>query len=235
MKKWAGSIKRKRDEERTEKKRVERERREKEDKEKERRRRKEERQWAEEVERQRQRRLRDRGPHSSIVMSNSEAQSKFMEQCGTTKKFKTVKYCWSVFDGGFFISRDNGKSYWSGLPGELSSRLVDEDKNTQGAVQYIAASETGAHYAELDSGEVWWDTTGLRDLDTFDQTMRDDGDARRVEFGADGRWIVLFKSGGSSWSSELPTALHNKLNSRNPRLPKASEVTLGPNDTWFVR
>ena len=33
----------------------------------------------------------------------------------------------------------------------------------------------------------------------------------------------------------LPTKLRNKLRSRNPRLPEAIEVALGPGQTWFVR
>ena len=36
-------------------------------------------------------------------------------------------------------------------------------------------------------------------------------------------------------ASGLPKRLHNKLSSRARHLPKASEVTLGPDDSWFVR
>lgn len=234
LREWVGSIKRKRDEERAEKERAEKERLTAEAREHERRRQEQERFKREEAEIRRVQRLWDRGRYFCINVSDSEAQSQFMARCETPEKFQTVKHC-AVFDsGGFFISRDNGRSYWSGLPSELCSRLIAEGKNTQGVLQYAVGSVTGAYYAELNDGNIWWNTTGLRNDESFDSAVRD-GRSRRVEFGEGGVWIVLFENGGSSWSSGLPTKLYNKLNSRNPRLPKASEVTLGPNDTWFVR
>ena len=105
---------------------------------------------------------------------------------------------------------------------------------------YVAGSDTGAYYAELSGGtrnqnELWWNTSGLMDVNTFESAMQSKSSIRRVEFGENGSWLVLFRGGGSSWSAGLPTKLYNKLKSRNPRLPPASEVTLGPNETWFVR
>ena len=143
----------------------------------------------------------------------------------------------AVFDGGIFISRDNGNSSWYNLSDGLHRRLVSSNKNTTGALKYVDGGPTGAYYAELATGDQWWDTQGLRDVDLFDTQIRGKGKRAclQVEFGEDGTWIVLFQDGSFSFSGGLPTPLYNKLRSRNRRLPPASGVTLGPNESWFVR
>jgi len=60
-------------------------------------------------------RIRDRGENFAINLNHNESQELFMARCGTVDKFRTVKNL-TVFDGGFFISRDNGKSFWSNIP-----------------------------------------------------------------------------------------------------------------------
>ena len=182
---------------------------------------------------------RDRGEHYLVSINDHESQSRFMARCDTSEKFKTVHHV-AVFDGGFFLSRDNGRSYWSRLPAVLATALVNAGRNNDGDVTCVAGSDTGAYYAELSGGtrnqnELWWNTSGLTDANTFESAMQSKSSIRRVEFGENGSWLVLFRGGGSSWSAGLPTQLYNKLKSRNPRLPPASEVTLGPNETWFVR
>ena len=67
--------------------------------------------------------------------------------------------------------------------------------------------------------------------DAFDACVRKNV-VRRVAFGPDGSWIVLTRD---SWAYEgIPKGLHNKLRSRNPKLPGPVEVSLGT-DAYFVR
>jgi hypothetical protein len=178
------------------------------------------------------RRLHARGQHFVIKITDAGAQAKFMARCDTTEKFKTVKHV-AVFDGGFFLSRDNDRSTWSTLPGSLGSYLQSENRNIEGEVQYVAGGSTGAYYAMLND-EVCWSTQGLQDEDDFEAAVRKYR-VKHVEFGENGCWIVLYEGGRSAWSRGLPRELFNKLRSRNPRLPEASQVTLGPYETWFVR
>ena len=162
LREWAGSAKRKRDEERAEKERLAAEARE------------QERLDRKEAGQRRAQRLQDRGRHFHVSISDSEAHSLFMSRCDTPDKFQTVNNC-AVFDGGgFFIGRDNGRSFWSRLPSALSLRLINEGKNTQGDLQYAAGGPTGAYYAELDNGETWCDHD------------RDGDDSRKQEHYRDG-------------------------------------------------
>jgi hypothetical protein len=179
-------------------------------------------------------RLHARGAHYEVSISNAESQAAFMQRCGTTDSFKTVKHA-TVCNGGFFIGRDNGKSYWSNLPWGLVTRLVDENLNFQGALKYVAAGSDNTYYAELTNGSIWWASTGLNEDDSFDAVVNGSRAISRVEFGERGSWVILYGDGGYTWGSGLPTKMHNKLRSRNPRLPMPVEISLGPNDTWFVR
>ena len=61
-----------------------------------------------------------------------------------------------------------------------------------------------------------------------------DSSISRVAFGPHYSWIVLYSDGSSAWEG-LPTKLHNKLRSRNPRLSKPVEVALGQDETWYVK
>ena len=107
-------------------------------------------------------------------------------RCGTAEKFKTVKHV-AVFDGGIFISRDNGNSSWYNLSDGLHRRLVSSNKNTTRALKYVAVGPTGAYYAKLATGDQWWYTWGLRDVDLFDtQIRKGKGACLQVEFGEDG-------------------------------------------------
>ena len=177
-------------------------------------------------------RMHERGSYYTVSISNAEAHADYMRRCGTVDSFKSVKHA-AVCNGGFFIARDNGKSYWHNLPQLLGTRLVEENQNTQGALSYVAAG-SDAYYAHLSSGAIWWNTTGLTDPDAFDAAVESNRGVRRIEFGEGGSWIIMFEDGGSLFQG-LPTQLHNKLRSRNPRLPGATEVALGPDQTWFVR
>lgn len=46
-------------------------------------------------------------------------------------------------------------------------------------------------------------------------------------------YFILFEDGRMSYA-DLPRSLHNKLHSRNPRLPGVEFLSLGPDGEWFV-
>ena len=71
--------------------------------------------------------------------------------------------------------------------------------------------------------------------DSFAEAVKEaDSSISRVAFGSQRSWIILY-SDGSSVFAGLPTRLHNKLRSRNPRLSKLVEVSLGQSETWYVK
>ena len=84
---------------------------------------------------------RDRGEHYLVSINDHESQSRFMARCDTSEKFKTVHHV-AVFDGCFFLSRDNGRAYWSRLPPLLATALVNAGRNNDGDVTCVAGSET---------------------------------------------------------------------------------------------
>ena len=186
---------------------------------------------AEERERQRkvaerQQRKVNRGRH--FLCQLGDDWDDFKARCGTADKFETVK-CMTVMPEGYFISRDNGKSWWSRLPQGLANRLRAQDRFNTSDLQYVAeGSSDYRYYAELSNGEAWWSGG---ESDAFDACVRKNV-VRRVAFGPDGSWIVLTRD---SWAYEgIPKELHNKLRSRNPKLPGPVEVSLGT-DAYFVR
>ena len=77
-------------------------------------------------------RLHQRGAGCTYQLSNDYAMAEFQKRCDSTQSFESVKHVAIFGDGdGFFISRDNGRSYWTGLPAGLSGRLAYADRNTQ--------------------------------------------------------------------------------------------------------
>ena len=184
----------------------------------------------------------ERGVFFTMALSNRKAQSLFVDRCSNTDMFASVSHV-AICEGGFFLSRDDGSSFWSNLPPSLHDRLVREDRHVQGAVQYFAAGSGQAYYAELSDGVAWWDSTGLRNSAGFDRAVSFDasleGDQRAVKhvcLGDRGSWVVIFENGQSTFCG-LPSRLHDLLRSREhePHLPPVNDVALGPGETWWVR
>lgn len=203
---------------------------------------------AEEAERQRK-----------AAAAEAERQRKAVADLARRRKFRGVECEFSIGDGyasdhlmrrsnsletvthltlvgkGFFIARENGGSFWTGLPTALHSRLEKKDLNTQGSVQYVAAGHHDQYYAQVGS-QFWWSGTCS---DNFGEAVKDAAKSRsysisRVAFGPHRSWIVVYSDGSSAWEG-IPTELDNKLRSRNPRLPKPVEVALGQNESWYVK
>jgi hypothetical protein len=82
-------------------------------------------------------RVQQRGMGYSFTLAHDHASAEFSKRCGTTHSFASVKHVAFFGDGdGFFLSRDNGRSYWTGLPSGLSENLLREGKNVQGELTY---------------------------------------------------------------------------------------------------
>ena len=178
-----------------------------------------------------QQKINSRGKNYSVLISDSEAEASFMVRCNTSDKFKTVKHV-AVFDGGYFLSRDNLRSYWHGLPSHLSRRLVEEDLNSQGDLIYLAVG-VDAYYAELKNGSVWWSSSGLINSKRFDESIKESKSIKRVAFSDDGAWIIQNSNGSVEWVG-IPKAMENKIKGRGHHLSSAREFALGKNDTWFL-
>ena len=178
-----------------------------------------------------QQKINSRGRHYNVLISDSEQSARFMARCETSDKFKTVKHV-AVFDGGFFISRDNLRSTWSGLPSNLSNRLVEESMNTEGELIYLAVG-VDAYYAELKNGSVWWSSSGLIDGNGFNESVNKSTSIKRVAFNDDGAWIIQNSNGSIEWNG-IPKGMENKIQGRGHHLSSAREFALGQDDTWFL-
>ena len=186
------------------------------------------RQQAEQV---KQQKLNSRGKMYSVLISDSEVQASFMVRCNTSDKFKTVKHV-AVFDGGYFLSGDNLKSYWHGLPSHLSRRLIEADLYSQGDLIYLAVG-VDAYYAELKNGSVWWSSSGLINSKSFDESIKESKSIKRVAFSDNGAWIIQNSNGSIEWVG-IPKAMENKFKGRGHHLASAREFALGKNDSWFL-
>ena len=174
------------------------------------------------------RRRDTRGVECTFSMRSSHATDELQRR---SNSLKTATHLTLVGEG-FFLARENGNSFWTLLPAALSTRLMRKGLNTQGAVKYVAAGPQGQYFAKV-GNEVWWsDACSV----TFDEAIKaaDICSISRVAFGPRCTWIVLYNDGSSTWDG-IPTRLHNKLRSRDPRLSQPVEVALGPNETWFVK
>ena len=175
---------------------------------------------------------RERGDRYLCSM-NAEAQSAFFKKAGTRDTFKTIETL-ALTPRGFFFCRESGDSYWSGLCEGLADRLVKERKNVCGMITYLACSPDGQnYYCKLKDGQFWW-SGGLPD--GFSAAVRcRRRSVAKVALGCDeNSWLVMY-SDGSVASGSLPYKLGNILRSRDPRLPGPTDISLGPEETWFVR
>lgn len=171
-----------------------------------------------------------RGVHCEFSIGHTHTADQLMRR---SNSLNTVTHLTLVGDG-FFMARENGGSFWSGLPAALHSNLEKKGLNTQGAVKYMAAGPGGLYYADVGTG-MW---CSGKCSESFVEAMNEASSwgcsISRVAFASKYSWIVLYSDGSSTWEG-LPTRLHNKLQSRNPRLSKPVEVTLGQNETWYVK
>ena len=147
----------------------------------------------------------------------------------------------------FFFSRDNGKAQtWGHLPPKLYRRMKGSSSSGSqtGDLVYLSTGPHGSYYAEFKSGECCWGSA-IEDRD-FHNILQA-WDVYRVVFGpiemfedergntrATNSWIILGRDGRAAWKN-LPSRLHNRLESRLANWAAPAEVALGPGDSYFVR
>jgi IS5 family transposase len=134
-----------------------------------------------------------------------------------------------------FVTRDNGKA-WGHVPGRLFKRLRTEEMNLEN-IEYLSTGPGGAYFCELSSGHTWW---GSSDVEFV--RLAKEWKVARVAFGATRQfgaetchsWIVVARDGRVAWKN-IPARLHNKLELRLADNAAPAELTLGPEDSYFVR
>lgn len=160
----------------------------------------------------------------------------------------TVRHV-SIMPGqSFFLSRDSGSSYtWGRLPNMLIRRMKNEGLDPakcSGDLLYLSTGPCGYYYAEFRSGECWWGCAG-EDQDFYDILQK--WDVYRVVFGSTNTfqddngndiilnsWIILGRDGRAAWKN-LPSRLHQTLESRLANMAAPAEVSLGSGDSYYVR
>ena len=176
----------------------------------------------------REQKSHERGKHCCWMLAGHHARKEFTKRCGSEQNFASVEHVAFFGEGeGFFLSRDNGKSFWTQLPGELGSRLVDEGLNTQGCLTYVVGGPHGEYYAELANGSIWWSgNTSTR----FNELVRDNNrTVSRVAFGCCS-WIVSFTNGRSEWRG-IPDNMAQTIRVSRSGI---KEMSLGSDESYFV-
>jgi hypothetical protein len=149
-------------------------------------------------------------------------------------------------DTAFFVSRDRDKSStWGYLPPQLFQRMKRAGFDARYDLMYLSTGPQGCYYAEFRSGDCWWGNA-LKDDKNFHMIVKN-WDVYRVAFGPivtykddDGHrwtansWIILGRDGRAAWKN-LPSRLHQKLESRLVDWPAPAEVMLGSDDSYFIR
>jgi ribosomal protein S7 len=152
----------------------------------------------------------------------------------------------------FFVSRDNGKSYsWGQLPPRLLQRMKTQGLDPVrhcGELMYLSTGPNGYYFAEFSSGECWWGCAG-EDKEFYEILQH--WDIYRVVFGASVKhtavhgndenrevitnsWIIIGRDGRAAWKN-LPSRLHQTLESRLANSAAPAEVALGCGDSYYVR
>ena len=149
-------------------------------------------------------------------------------------------------DTAFFVSRDRDKSStWGYLPPRLFQKMKGAGFDARHDLMYLSTGPEGCYYAEFRSGDCWWGNALKEDKDF--QRIVQNWNVYRVAFGpivqyADDNgqtwttnsWIILARDGRAAWKN-LPSRLHQKLESRLADWPAPAEVSLGSDDSYFVR
>ena len=146
----------------------------------------------------------------------------------------------------FFLSRDRDRASTSGyLPQRLFQKMKGAGLDARHDLLYLSTGPLGCYYAEFRSGHCWWGNALKNDTDF--QSIVQSWDIYRVVFGpivtydddnghkwTTNSWIILGRDGRAAWKN-LPSRLHEKLQDRLADWPAPAEVTLGSDDSYFIR
>ena len=148
-----------------------------------------------------ERRRSFRGTLCACYMEN-DSTSATLRQRRDSGTLKTVTDLTLVGDG-FFLARENGDSYWSHLPPRLLERLEEDGLNVKGEVAYVAAGPNGQYFADVGHA-IWWSGNCS---DSFQEEIEDSYQSvKKVAFGADYSWFVVYKDGSCAWEAFRPVS-----------------------------
>ena len=139
--------------------------------------------------------------------------------------------CLALGDTGVIVVQRDGTCWFSsGIPRQLGNWIKGRQKHLP-PVDLVAIGPSSVCFVQFCDGK-----SKCCGPDLLSEALRR-RESSRVEllaFASDEGWYVLWEDGCSEWYN-LPRGLHNVLNGRQKSLPPVEELSIGPNDEWFVR
>lgn len=174
-------------------------------------------------------------PSNSISSSRLVLTPANCRECHNLRQLIVLAPVNENIAASIFVARDNAKA-WGHVPGRLFKRLRKEGMN-MGNIEYLSTGPGGAYFCEMSSGHTWW---GSSDIEFV--RLAKEWKVARVAFGVTRQfgaeichsWIVVARDGRVAWKN-IPARLHNKLELRLADNAAPAELTLGPEDSYFVR
>jgi len=170
--------------------------------------------------------LAKRGDRWTAVNAVRERCPELVRRCRSN--FRTAKHVALFGPDAWFLSRDDGAYAWENAPEDV--RDVERGLEPGDALEYVAVGPEGQRFVRSRAGFVWYGGTRSS---RFVAAARDpDRTIRRVAFGVDDAWIILFDDG--RWMSQGVPARMCDFIHENETSPV--EVALGDDrETWFAR
>lgn len=144
--------------------------------------------------------------------------------------------CIAFIGTGVICINDDGVHWYCSIPRVMRNKLVGRAK-TLPKPAYVAGGSYDRWYIRFADNSIRlgeWNGD-----ERFRARVCDDAAQCKypkiVAFGEDiESYFVLYDDGTYDYYG-IPTVVHNKLRSRNPRLPKLNYIALGPENQWFLR
>lgn len=137
----------------------------------------------------------------------------------------------------FFLHNTDAAESHGHVPPRLLSRMKKQALPVN-MLQYLTTGPNGSYFCSFTSGHNWW---GMADPDF--RAIVKDWPVHRVAFGEAKKlakqkrlysWIVVSRDGRVAFKN-LPLRLTHLLGSRLADEPAPSEISLGPEGTYFIR
>lgn len=170
--------------------------------------------------------MEDRG--NSYVSRGVDAD--FYRRAAGVQQFETVRH-FAFTPDGYFMVRDNGRS---NIVGESSALRQTMDDYCVGGLKYLTYSfDYPERFYCVDSqDEPYWNFEDS----AFQAAVESEYKTPvRVALGLEDGWIVVFDDDSVGMGGRLPRNLYNKIRSRNRRTHVLQEVSLGPDEQWFIK
>lgn len=172
---------------------------------------------------QRQRRIEEKRQNRGSLIAWTDC----LNQGGLLNGLNCTTKCIAISGDAVFLLNEDGHPWWtSGIPTLLYNKVNGRQKSLPRPT-YVAMGSYNRYYIRFKDGKSEW----VGDLPLQDVQ----GKPKIVCFGEDeDSYFILMKDGRKFWNN-IPVTVHNKINSRNPRLPGLEFISLGPDGEWFLR